>query len=127
MKHPHTDHFADRARTLYLRAGPHLDTTTAARLRAARRSALDTKPQHHALRWMVPTGACAAALLAALTIWQPLQHPATVATMAPTSADVTQALPPDVDQTNPALYQNLDFYAWLAHQPATKASATSGH
>jgi hypothetical protein len=32
-------------------------------------------------------------------------------------------LPPDADKTDPVLYQNLDFYTWLAaadHHPTTR-------
>jgi hypothetical protein len=30
------------------------------------------------------------------------------------SAEVDNELPPDADKTDPNLYQNLDFYGWLA-------------
>ena len=119
---PTTTDMQNRARELYQRLGPRVDHATAARLRAARRQALDARPGHHHVRWMVPAGACAAALLAVLTIWQPLHQPSHVATMAPTASSQTSdadMLPPDADQ-DPTLYQNMDFYAWLASQPDTK-------
>lgn len=120
MNDPHADAFARHARELYRRAGPQVDPAMAARLRAARREAL-AGAGHRRMPWMVPAGACAVAALALVALWQPLHGPATIATMAPTatvSADAAEALPPDADQTDPALYQNLDFYAWLAQQPA---------
>ncbi len=129
MNHTPTTDLASRARELYRRAGPRVDPATATRLRAIRRQALDARPaQHPAMRWMVPTGAFAVALLAVVGIWQPLRHSPPVATPAILSAGAaasSEALPPDASQTDPALYQNLDFYAWLANQPAAKPR--SGH
>jgi|SRR5699024_1672371 len=122
---PTTTELQHRARELYRRSGPRVDAAVAGRLRAARRQALKPEPAHRRLRWMVPAGACAAALLAALTIWQPLRQSLPVATTAPaasgqlTNSDV---LPPDADQTDPALYQHMDFYAWLASQQSAESS-----
>lgn len=115
----------DRARELYRRAGPQIDVATAARLRAARRKALDssTSTQQRHLRWMVPAGACAMVALAVLTVWQPLHRPTPVAVTAPALSQPasTDVLPPDADQADPSLYQNMDFYAWLASQPVAKS------
>ncbi|HET7299606.1 MAG TPA: hypothetical protein VFJ01_03050 [Oleiagrimonas sp.] len=115
----------DRVRELYRRAGPQIDVATAARLRAARRKALEnpSSTQQRHLRWMVPTGACAMVALAMLTIWQPLHRPAPVATTTPalSQSASTDVLPPDADQADPSLYQNMDFYAWLASQPVAKS------
>lgn len=119
MKNPQADGFEQHARDLYLRAGPHVDAHMAARLRTARRKAL-AGSEHPRMRWMVPASACAAAVLAVVVLWQPLRGPGTVATMtsgAAVSAEAAEALPPDADQTDPGLYQNLGFYAWLAQQP----------
>jgi hypothetical protein len=120
---PEFSELAARARALYLRASQDVDTATAARLRAARRSALeagDTAPR--LLRWMMPAGAVAVAALAVVVVWQPMRHTLPKATPSAISADVDD-LPPDADSADPALYQNLDFYAWLAQQPAPKRRA----
>ena len=119
-----------RARALYLEAAQRIDPATAGRLRAARRQALAAAraPQPHTARWLIPTGAFAAIALAALMVWQPLPHrapnpPTQVANATDASADLDNELPPDADKTDPNLYQNLDFYGWLAannSQPANR-------
>jgi hypothetical protein len=113
--------FEKRARALYQEATQRIDPVTAGRLRAARRTALEaaTKPAspHHRARVLLPVGALAAMALAALMIWQPTprqtesNHP--VAAMATPSEPDTE-LPPGADKADPGLYQNLDFYSWLA-------------
>ncbi len=110
-----------RARQLYHQAARHIDPTTAGRLRAARRQALEAaqSPPRHVGRWLVPAGALAAVALTALMIWQPRPHTrlnpvAAPASVSATTADLDSALPPDADKVDPNLYQNLDFYGWLA-------------
>jgi len=68
------------------------------------------------VRWLIPTGAFAAIALAAMMVWQPSpQHRATSAMHAASAADeLDSELPPDADKADPNLYQNLDFYGWLA-------------
>ena len=111
---------ARRARTLYREAGQRIDPATAGRLRAARRQALAaaSAPQRHTARWLVPTGAFAAIAFAMLMVWQPLSHGPTVPTSQTSSteqsAEVDSDLPPDAEKADPSLYQNLDFYGWLA-------------
>lgn len=119
------DQLGERARALYRNAGPAIGTSTAARLRATRRAALDAadKPPH-TLRWMMPAGAFAVAALAVVVVWQPLRQGSSPATAVHSGAatqmiDSETELPPDADSADPALYQNLDFYAWLAQQPST--------
>lgn len=117
-----------RARYLYQQAARQLDPNTAGRLRAARRSALEAtaSPVARLTRWLIPTGAFAVIALAALVVWQtPSQHgkPAAIQTSTTTPSDLDSDLPPDADQTDPNLYQNLDFYGWLAStskQPAAR-------
>lgn len=112
------EHFEQRARELWREAAQRIDPATAGRLRAARRQVLETTkaPAHRAVRWLIPTGAFAAIALAAMMVWQPLpQHHAASATHAASTADdLDNELPPDADKTDPNLYQNLDFYGWLA-------------
>ena len=117
-----------RARALYLEAARHIDPATAGRLRAARRQALEAAqtPALKPTRWLLPAGACAAVALAAMMIWQPAppyraSNVIQTAVTLDASAGVDSELPPDADQTDPNLYQNLDFYGWLAannSQPA---------
>ncbi|MFC5524852.1 DUF3619 family protein [Rhodanobacter ginsengisoli] len=118
-----------RARELYDEAVRRIDPDTAGRLRAARRQALEAAraPERHRARWLIPAGAFAVVALATMMVWQPLPHrgatPSHVAGTAPTTADLDNDLPPDADKTDPNLYQNLDFYGWLAandSKPATR-------
>ena len=112
------EHFEQRARELWREAAQHVDPATAGRLRAARRQALEAAhaPKHRTARWLIPTGAFAAIALAAMMVWQPLptQHPTTAMHAAGSADDLDNELPPDADKTDPNLYQNLDFYGWLA-------------
>lgn len=111
-----------RARELYHEAARHLDPAIAGRLRAARRETLAATQHahrpHHLARWLVPSGACAAIALAALLVWPSAPHPIagapTTATVAVNGGETDNALPPDPEQADPNMYQNLDFYGWLA-------------
>lgn len=123
-------HFEQRARKLWHEAAQHIDPATAGRLRAARRKALEATQvrTRHTVRWLIPTGAFAAIALAAMMVWQPLQqrHEATsmqVSSVADPSADPDNDLPPDADKTDPNLYQNLDFYGWLASNNTDASSS----
>ncbi len=119
---PTTNDLQTRARELYRRLGPHVDHATAARLRTARQQALDAGPSRHHGRWMMPVGACAVALLAVVTIWQPLHRSTGMAPAASEPSTASDILPPDADRTDPALYQHMEFYAWLASQKTTQSS-----
>ena len=112
-----------RVRALYHEAAHNLDPAIAGRLRAARREALAAgtgtrQPQHHFTRWLVPSGACAAIALAALLSWpsapRPMPGAPETAVVASSTGEADNALPPDPEQADPNLYQNLDFYGWLA-------------
>jgi hypothetical protein len=125
------ENFERRAREIYREASQHVDPVTAGRLRTARREALASSAhaaKHRAGRWLIPSSAFAMLALAALMVWQPLPHRAAtpsahVAAATQTNADIDNDLPPDADQTDPNLYQDLDFYGWLAandNQPARR-------
>jgi len=110
-----------RARALYHQAARDLDPAIAGRLRAARREALgsgERQAPHRVARWLVPSGACAAIALAALLAWPsaPRHMPGTpdANSVIASSNEVDNTLPPDPEQADPNLYQNLDFYGWLA-------------
>ncbi|GAB2566553.1 hypothetical protein ISP15_13245 [Dyella jejuensis] len=115
--------FEKRARARYQEAAHNLDPVIAGRLRAARRTALQAAaPQavrhaHRRARLLLPVGALAAIALAALMIWQPAPRPQNAANNPQASATVEQDneyLPPGAEKADPGLYQNLDFYSWLA-------------
>jgi hypothetical protein len=82
-------------------------------------------PHQHAARWLIPTGAVAAVALAAMMVWQPLPRALSLTQDHPAISVLAESdneLPPNAEQVDPALYQNLDFYAWLAandKHPAT--------
>jgi hypothetical protein len=114
---PSDQRLQQRARELYREAGRRVDPATAGRLRAARRQALETagKPSRQVSRWLIPSGAVAVIALASLMLWQPLpQGGSRPAAAVDTATDLDNELPPDADKTDPVLYQNLDFYTWLA-------------
>lgn len=117
-----------RVRELWQEAARRVDPDTVERLRMARRHALRSAqaPRHRTARWLIPAGAFAVLALATMMMWRP-PHPAAApmqAIGAPDPAlDLDNELPPDADKTDPNLYQNLDFYGWLAannSQPANR-------
>ncbi|GLQ88838.1 DUF3619 family protein [Dyella flagellata] len=117
--------FEKRVRALYQEASQSIDPVTAGRLRAARRTALEaaTASPHHRARVLVPVGALAAVALAALMIWQPSPRPhAEGEPTAMTEQQENEYLPPGADKADPGLYQNLDFYSWLAANDSSQAN-----
>jgi hypothetical protein len=107
-----------RSRELFREAARHIDPATAGRLRAARRQALDAAraPARSNARWLLPAGAFAVIALAAMMVWQPVPHQAAPARPSASAGNeqLDSDLPPDADKVDPNLYQNLDFYGWLA-------------
>ena len=121
------ENLEQRARGLWHEAAQRIDPVTAGRLRAARREALQAPAAsaQRTVRWLIPSGAFAVIALAALMVWQPLPRQHTQAAIHPANTldDADADLPPDADKTDPNLYQNLDFYGWLAANnspPATR-------
>jgi hypothetical protein len=107
-----------RARELFLRASRDVDPAMAGRLRAARRTALASPASHTvARRLLIPASAFAVVALATLMVWQPLGNRAPAPPAAVQTVDATDPtdLPPDADSTDPSLYQDLQFYSWLAY------------
>lgn len=118
-------HLEQRARALYRAASNQLDPALAGRLRAARRTALQAaqapaRPVHR----LLPAGAFAVIALVVAVVWQPLQNSgmAVPKQAAPLRqiADTDSELPPDADSADPNLYQNLDFYGWLASNASSR-------
>lgn len=123
---PQAEHdFEDRLRALYRRTADEVDTATAARLRESRQRALEAAERPRLARWLMPMGALAACLLAVVVIWPSTPHTARPA-VNDTAATTDNALPPDPDGTDPAMYQDLDFYAWLADQPSANRRTRRG-
>ncbi|HET6631335.1 MAG TPA: hypothetical protein VFG73_01335 [Rhodanobacteraceae bacterium] len=113
--------FERQARALFARSCADLDPRTAIRLRNARAQALAGPVPRRATRFaLLPAGALAVCALALAVVWyQPGMHggsaqPAHV-TPANASTPATDTPPDDADV---ALYSDLDFYRWLASQPA---------
>jgi hypothetical protein len=122
--------FERRARVLYREASHAIDPATAGRLRAARRTALETtqKPaQPRGVRMLLPTGAIAAIALAVLMAWSPMQNRENDALQAQMNVakviDADGDLPPDPDNADPGMVQNLDFYDWLASNNNSSSQA----
>ncbi|WP_114239896.1 DUF3619 family protein [Dyella sp. C9] len=122
------NHLERRARELYREAARQLDPSTAARLRAARRAALagaeGSTYAQRLLQLLLPAGAFAAIAFAALMLSSPAQGPtaASPVSAASTPSEADNELPPDAMAADPALYQNMDFYGWLAKNGNSQAS-----
>lgn len=123
--HGYQDPMERRSRELYREAARRIDPIAAGRLRAARRQAIEAaqSPARSSSRWLIPTGAFAVIALAAMMVWQPLPHRAAPAQQsASAGGELDNDLPPDAEQIDPNLYQNLDFYGWLATNDSQPAS-----
>jgi hypothetical protein len=121
---PRTEHdFEDRLRSLYRRTADEVDTAAAARLRESRRRALESAGQPRLFRWLMPMGAVAACLLAVVVIWPSNSRHAGPAGTGSRVSTTDTSLPPDPEGADPAMYQDLDFYAWLADQPSASHHA----
>ncbi len=118
-----------RARELYREAAHQIDPATVARLRAVRRAALDSANRetlaHRLLQLLLPAGAFAAIAFAALMLSSPVQGPVgsePTASAHSTMLEADSDLPPDAAAADPTLYQNMDFYGWLAKNGDSQAS-----
>jgi hypothetical protein len=108
---------AQRAREIHAQACASVDAHTQARLAAARRNAITAarRPSHVRV-WLPAAGAMAAcALVAGVMFWRPAAAPAPAQEQQIASGDTD--LPLDADARQMDLYQNLEFYQWLAQQP----------
>ncbi|HET8897723.1 MAG TPA: hypothetical protein VFN09_02910 [Rhodanobacteraceae bacterium] len=108
------DNFETRARALFHGACEQIDPATEARLRSARMAALAAPPPR-ARRLLLPASALAASALALVVAWQipgVTTHTSTPAVTGNQASNGSAVADDDVD-----LYNNLDFYTWLATQP----------
>ncbi len=117
-----------RARALHEHACEHIDTATRAKLAAARREALAARDRHsHRAIWLSAASAMAACALVIGVVWfkpQPGETSSTPQMQAAAASDAE--LPLDADAQQLDLYQNLDFYQWLARQPQARPSPRGG-
>ncbi|HVX06186.1 MAG TPA: hypothetical protein VHA71_13835 [Rhodanobacteraceae bacterium] len=127
---PGDDEVASRARALFKAACEGTDSYHALRLGLARRKALNAASAHHTLKvWGSFAGAAACCALVVGVVWlRPGGKPQTspsIATTAPAAAnqgDADEAIP-DVGSSQMEVVQDLDFYRWLAAQPAMASAA----
>ena len=123
------NHLERRSRELYREAARHIDPTTVERLRAARRKAIEgagrSSLSQRLLQLLLPAGAFAAVAFAALMLTSPVRGPSGVSpvgSLAGPTAEVDGDLPPDAAAADPTLYQNMDFYGWLARNGDSQAN-----
>ncbi len=123
------NHLERRARELYREAARHIDPATADRLRAARRKAIENADRstlsQRLLQLLLPAGAFAAVAFAALMLSSPVQGPAgnsPASSISVPTAEVDGDLPPDAAAADPTLYQNMEFYGWLARNGDSQAN-----
>lgn len=127
---PGDDEIASRARALFRTACEQADSYHTLRLGLARRKAVNAGPAHRAVKvWAPLAGAAACCALVVGVVWlQPvnrLQPSSPVAAAAPavsTQGDADEAIP-EVGSDQIEVVQDLDFYRWLAAQPAMASAA----
>lgn len=112
-----------RARAIYSEACANVDSRTHARLAAARRNAMAAaRTPAHKRVWLPAAGAMAACALAVgVILWRPASTPPPAQGRQVAASEAE--LPPDADPKQMDLYQNLEFYQWLAQQPDARAAA----
>lgn len=111
-----------RAREIHAQACAGVDTRTNARLAAARRNALSAaRASSHRRVWLPAAGAMAACALAVgVILWRPAPSPSPAQNRPVASAEAE--LPLEADSKQMDLYQNLEFYQWLAQQPEMRTA-----
>lgn len=123
----HDHELMQRARALHEHACEHVDAATRAKLAMARHqasAAQDHRPRR--MIWLPATGAAVACALVIGLVWFKPQPNSPDAPPVQVAAMPDAELPPDADARQFDLYQNLDFYQWLARQPQTRARPPGG-
>ncbi|WIG55950.1 MAG: hypothetical protein OJF61_001738 [Rhodanobacteraceae bacterium] len=127
---PGDDEVALRARAIFRTACEQTDSYHALRLGMARRKAVNAGSTHHAMKvWGSFAGAAACCALVAGVVWlRPMDNPQTSSSMAAAApAAVNQGdadeVIPEVGSSQMEVVQDLDFYRWLAAQPAMASAA----
>jgi hypothetical protein len=120
--------FEERSKALFDASAAELDAATRSRLTRARVRALEELESSRAARWpgiwkspLLPAGAVAAAVLAALLV---------VSQRSPEPPPVEVAALGDLElllgEEDLELIEELEFYAWLEEQPEFDAGAAAG-
>ena len=130
---PSDGEVAARAQAIFSLACDSIDSYHARRLDLARRQAVRGTATHSVLRMWAPlAGAAACCVLVVGTVWMrpaprvaPAPRVTTEIAGAPSIAtDATATV--DVGSGQADMVQNLDFYRWLATQPAVAMAPDAG-
>jgi hypothetical protein len=126
---PGDDEIATRARAIFQTACEQADSHHTLRLGMARRKATNAGSARATLKvWAPLAGAAACCALVAGVVWL---HPVNRLQRSSPIAAATHAIPdqddaddaiPDVNSNQMDVVQDLDFYRWLAAQPAMAAA-----
>lgn len=132
---PGDDEVASRARAIFRTACEQADSYYTLRLGLARRKAVNAGSAHRALKvWAPLAGAAACCALVAGVVWlhpvSRLEPSSPIAAAAPAgfnqggsdSVDADEVIP-EVGSNQMDVVQDLDFYRWLAAQPAMASAA----
>ena len=122
-----------RSRAIFRNACENTDSYHALRLGMARRKAVHAGAARPASRMWAPLASAAAccALVLGVVWMNPARQigPATTAlssTPVATGSDTPEEIPPEIGSTQMEMVQDLDFYRWLAAQPAVASARNRG-
>jgi hypothetical protein len=126
---PNDDEIASRARAIFQTACEQADSYHTLRLGMARRKATNAGSAHAAIKvWAPLAGVAACCALVVGVVWlhpvgrpQPASPIAAATHAIPNQDDPDDAIP-DVNSNQMEVVQDLDFYRWLAAQPAMAAA-----
>jgi len=129
---PDDDQVGSRARAIFRTACEQTDSYHALRLGLARRKTVNAGSARRALKvWAPLAGAAACCALVMGVAW--LRPAGNVQTSSPTATTATVVNQNDADEAIPEVgsnqmevVQDLDFYRWLAAQPAMASAAPTG-
>jgi hypothetical protein len=135
---PGDDEIASRARAIFHTACEQADSYHTLRLGMARRKATNAGSAHTRFKvWAPLAGAAACCALVVGVVWlhpvNRLQPSSPIAAAMPASSnpdelgqsDADDAIP-DVNSNQMEVVQDLDFYRWLAAQPAMASATPAG-
>ncbi len=93
-----------------------LDAATLSRLNQARQRALNELPdgRHTASRWWLPAGAVAVTAMAAIGLWQTVDPVGDSEPAIPVAASDGIDVELLLDDSDLAMIEDLEFFAWLA-------------
>jgi hypothetical protein len=123
-----------RARAIFKAACVEADSYHTLRLGLARRKALHAGARHSTFGlWASVTGMAACCALVAGVVWTHSPRPAnpgvasvSSASVAPVQADDEQEVPPEIGSSQMEMVEDLDFYRWVATQPAVASAPSRG-